>query len=311
MEGAQFRKLLLRELGIDESKELMNISKYVRANSSMDKEDKKACGVCDVKNSLYYGKGGGREPIYNHHVMKVEYLAMLADKFDIVQRKKNKRDVPATKLSPGDYEYISGFEPYCPRVAVCDEHHTMFHELCGDNDLNKTYNVKLADARSILEIFTDINDDVITYCNEESKSLDISNYKLLYNKIWDEVVIKSLVRLDYVLRIRDLKMNNELNEVLYTDEQREYMSDLLVDLEDTIDVMLEYDKTLGVTIPERPIFSEKELKEINELIDLYENKDEEEIEKVDETFEIHEDICPISLAFSDDQDDDFDAELGM
>ncbi|MCQ2749398.1 MAG: hypothetical protein MJ246_05415 [Clostridia bacterium] len=57
MEGAQFRQLLLKELGIEESRELMNISKYVRINSSMEKEDKKSCGVCDVKNSAIYGKG--------------------------------------------------------------------------------------------------------------------------------------------------------------------------------------------------------------------------------------------------------------
>ena len=90
MEGAQFRQLLLKELGIDESRELMNISKYVRTNSSMEKEDKKECGVCEVKNSLYYGKGGGREPIFNHHVMKVEYLAILADRYHMCYTTKDK-----------------------------------------------------------------------------------------------------------------------------------------------------------------------------------------------------------------------------
>ncbi|MCQ2749399.1 MAG: hypothetical protein MJ246_05420 [Clostridia bacterium] len=115
--------------------------------------------------------------------MKVEYLAMLADKYQIVQRKHNKKDLPAGRLNPSDYEYIDGFEPYCPRVAVCDLHHTMFHELCGDNDLKKTYDVNVSDARSLLEIFTSINDDVLTYCNEDAPNENIENYKLLYNKI--------------------------------------------------------------------------------------------------------------------------------
>lgn len=311
MEGAQFRQLLLKELGIDESRELMNISKYVRTNSSMEKEDKKECGVCEVKNSLYYGKGGGREPIFNHHVMKVEYLAMLADKFEIVKRKKNKVDVPVGRLNPSDYEYIEGFEPYCPRVAVCDLHHTMFHELCGDNELKKTYDVKVDDARSIMNIFVDINDDVMTYCNEEASQENIENYKLLYNKIWDEVVIKSLIRLDYVLKIRDMKMNSSLEKGFYSDEEREELETLLTDLEESIDVMIEYDKTLGASIPERPIFSDKELQEFDNIIFAFEEKEEEIKEAIETPLITTLEEDPISLQFSDDQDDDFDANIGM
>lgn len=304
MEGAQFRKLLLEELGIEETKELMNISKFVRVNSPMEKNEKRKCGVCDKENSLIYGKGRGREPIYNHHVMKVEYLAMLADKFEIVRRKDNKVNVPANKLAPSDYIYVDGFEPFCPRVAVCDEHHTMFHELCGDNNLKKVYDVKVDDAKSIFEVFADINDEVLTYCNEEVNDYDIANYKLMYNKIWDEVAIKSLVRLDYVLKIRDIKMNSSLDSFLYTDKQREELTELLGNLEEQIDLMLEYDKALGVSIPERPIFSDEELEEIDELLKIYEEKETAAVE-------IEENISPISIQFSDDQDDDFDADFGL
>ncbi|MCQ2749400.1 MAG: hypothetical protein MJ246_05425 [Clostridia bacterium] len=106
-------------------------------------------------------------------------------------------------------------------------------------------------------------------------------------------------------------MNSSLEKDFYNQKEKEELSDLIGDLDESIELMLEYDKALGVNIPERPVFSEKEIKEIDELLKIYEDKEEIKTEPEKAVISIHEDICPISLAFSDDQDDDFDAEVGM
>lgn len=264
--STSIREYLLDELGVDESKNLSNVSKYIRANTKLNDSDKCECCICKVKSKQMNPKEKTAQTIYNHHVMKVEYLAILADRYHMCYTTKEDKK----KLIPADYTYYPGFKPYSPRVAVCDLHHTMFHELVGDNDLDKIRRVTLSDAENFVEVFEEFNDDIRSSCKVKDTDFeDKKGYKKTYQGIWDETLIKSLTRLSYILKINELKLDEKDMEENYDKYEA-----LLNKIDNILAETMEFDDKGDVKLPDVDIFSLNDLMLLENELEGFEFKKE-------------------------------------
>lgn len=252
--STSMREYLLRELGLEETKNLMNVSKFVRSSTKLERDEKCNCCVCKKKSKQMYPNERDTEIIYNHHVMKVEYLAILTDRYHLCFPKNPKAEIG--KLKPGDYRFANNFTIYSPRVGVCDKHHTMFHELVGDNDLDIIRQIKLEDAENLVEVFEGFSSDVKAHCTIADRDSDnLKGYKDSYQSIWDETLLKSLTRLSYILKIKELQTNN------LDDKENDYYryEQLLGNIDDILHTTLEYDKERKLKLPDVEVFTEDEL----------------------------------------------------
>ena len=70
---------LMNKYGIEEedAEIITELKKRIRKISPLSKEQKEGCQVCN--------KSSKEETIYNHHMMKVEYLAILAYYYDLYE----------------------------------------------------------------------------------------------------------------------------------------------------------------------------------------------------------------------------------
>lgn len=266
--STSMRQYLLRELGLEESKNLMNVSKFVRSSTRLEHDEKCECCVCKAPNKQYYPHEKGAEIIYNHHVMKVEYLAILTDRYNLCYPKKKAKS--PSDLKAADYKFAPGFMIYSPRVGVCDIHHTMFHELVGDNELDIIRQIKINESENLIDVFNGFCDDVKLHCHEGDKdSENLQGYKRTYQSIWDETVLKSLTRLSYILRINELKsqvgfLSEEEKESTYY-KYESILSEIDRVLKDTID----YDKANNLKLPDVEVFTQDELEMLEqELINI-------------------------------------------
>ena len=251
------RNILLEELGVEETEKLAAISKLVRAHSKMDKFEKRCCSICNAPSKCISNSKEATN-IYNHHVMKVEYIAILVDKFGLYKAsaKQSKKGNKAK-----DYSYIDGFEPYCPRVAVCHDNHTMFHELVGDNPLNLVKDVELEEAENIVDVFERLHVDVLENCKVE-KNDKLKDYKDTYLKIWNETMLKSLTRLGYVVKLNELRTSSKKEGLEDIDETLQRYDELERRIDEIIELTLQLDEESPVKLPELDAFSFEELEDL-------------------------------------------------
>ena len=279
------RKILLEELGVEETEKLSAISKLVRTRSKMDKSEKRCCSICCAPNKcISWDKDATN--IYNHHVMKVEYIAILVDKFGLCQERTN-----LSKKSNKEYEYVEGFEPYCPRVAVCHDNHTMFHELVGDNPLNLVKDIKLEEAENILDVFERLNIDVLESCKIEKGNI-LKEYKDTYLKVWNETMLKSLTRLGYMVKLNEMRVEMKVSSER-VEELRRY-TELEKRIDEVMEITLQLDESSPISLPELDAFSLEELEDLEHEFMMIEHEqnidvlsvidycDEEENEEEDE-----------------------------
>lgn len=311
--STSIRQYLLNELNVEENKNLMNISKFIRVNTKLDQEEKCECCVCKARNSQMFPHEANTEFIYNHHVMKVEYMAILADRFNLCYVSPSKKKKRIDDLKPNDYRYVNGFSVYSPRVSVCDTHHTMFHELVGDNELDIIRQIKVDEAENLVSVFEDFNDNVRGNCIHENKdSQNLKEYKDRYQSIWDETLLKSMVRLNYVMKINQLKSqldNDATNEELVDTFYR--YQNVIEHINGIINETIDFDEDKEVKLPDVEIFTADELTMLEEeleqldfsVLDRY--NDEKEILEVEDYANLNSEKNRVKTSIKDiDRDED-------
>ncbi|MCQ2978487.1 MAG: hypothetical protein MJ245_01670 [Clostridia bacterium] len=232
---SSYNELLLEKYGLDdEAIEIVSeLKKRIRKISPLTKEQKDACEVC--------GESSQKEPVYNHHIMKVEYLAILAYCYDLYKKEKNPNYVEHRGMSEeekntqSEKEYIyvlrKDKELYIPRIGICERHHNMIHELAEDFEgttnkglLNKA---KPRELKELYDIFT--REDMGIYKNifDKDETLEGREYYISYLKIWNDT-------LDTAYKNLDKQVTFRLSDK-YPDELSKKNRDLLKVLKENID----------------------------------------------------------------------------
>ena len=221
------REYLLDELDLTENKNLSNISKFIRSQTKLEDFEKCECYVCKVKNKKIFTNNKEADYVYNHHVMKVEFLAILCDKFNFCFLNDASSEEHNSKYK--DYKFLEGFEIHSPRIAVCHEHHTMFHELVGDNQIEKIKDIDINHAKNIVLAFEMFDNQV----NKSFSNTPKGNVKEYANvNVADELI--------------------DMSNVYKYDEVIEMIDKITYDL-------MEDDENLGIKLPTVDVFTMEEL----------------------------------------------------
>lgn len=196
---ATYKKVLMDKYGItEEDAEVINeLKKKIRKASPLTKEQKEACEVCTISSK--------KENIYNHHMVKVEYLAILVYYYGLWKKEKNKNYSPTHEFdehkdetSSKEYIYVlkKDIDLYIPRVAICERHHNMIHELASDFEGSTSKELlKKAKPKELVylyECFLTQDKEIYAHIFGEDESLDGREHYISYLKIWNDTVNVSM-----------------------------------------------------------------------------------------------------------------------
>ena len=102
---------------------------------------------------------------------------------------------------------------YIPRVSLCTEHHTVFHELIGDNPILLSRKLELEETEKIIEIIEEMNIQVDEWVLKDGED-NVPEYKLAYKEIWDTTMTTSLDRLRRILETSSTIEHNNTEDVV-------------------------------------------------------------------------------------------------
>lgn len=194
---------LMNKYGIEEedAEIITELKKRIRKVSPLTKDQKEGCQVCH--------KSSKEETIYNHHMMKVEYLAILAYYYDLYKKEENPffspthdQDECKDASSSKEYSYTlrKDVDLYIPTVAICERHHNMLHELAGDYEgENNKGLLKKAKPKELVYLYDTLqtyDKDIYEHIFEKSDSLTGREYYISYLKIWNDTLGTSLDTLE-------------------------------------------------------------------------------------------------------------------
>lgn len=296
-----YNDVLMQKYGIteDDAEIISELKRRIRKISPLSKEQKEGCEVCGVSNK--------EEEIYNHHIMKVEYLAILAYYYGLYKKEKNPNYVENRGTSEeeinttSDKEYIyvlrKNVDLYIPRVAICERHHSMLHELAGDfeGQTNKDLlrKAKPKELENLYDILSEADKNIYTHIFENNDSLDGREYYLSYLKIWNDTmqvtmgnlldqIDKRLDRLAYEHGKKNIDMLTSLRENV------SIQKDEAIRALDALNESFEYvgDETVDLTIDK-------------ETLDIQVNEDEKENENENERTNSHIESLDLASEFKD------------
>lgn len=309
MKSAYNEKLMLK-YGIDESdaETINELKRRIRKASPLAKDQKDHCEVCNTSSK--------DEPIYNHHIMKVEYLAVLAYYYDLYKKEKNpnyvenRGNTPEEINTQSEREYIyvlkKDLDLYIPRVAICERHHNMIHELANDYEgsTNKGLikKAKPKELKSLYEIFADSDLDIYQHIFGENESLEGREYYVSYLKIWNDTMEVAMTN---IIEQIDRRLENQYDELgkknimLLTDLkdkaefQRNAASEALEDLNAKFITLGEENIEMNIEEFEQDEITDEsalEIMKVDELENIYhliasqenENIEDEKQEQVDD-----------------------------
>ncbi|MCQ2749397.1 MAG: hypothetical protein MJ246_05410 [Clostridia bacterium] len=167
---------------------ITELKKRIRKVSPLTKEQKEGCQVCN--------KSSKEETIYNHHMMKVEYLAILVYYYGLYKKEENPyysptHDIEEFKDASSNREFIytlkKDVDLYIPTVAICERHHNMLHELAGDYEGQNNKGVlKTAKPKELVYLYDTLEEydkDIYKHILDENDSLQGREYYISYLKI--------------------------------------------------------------------------------------------------------------------------------
>lgn len=242
---------MMNKYGIEEedAEIISELKKRIRKISPLTKEQKEACQVCN--------KSSKEETIYNHHMMKVEYLAILAYYYNLYKKEENPfysptHDSEEFKDASSNKEYIytlkKDVDLYIPTVSICERHHNMLHELAGDFEGQNNKGVlKTAKPKELVYLYDTLEGydrDIYKHVLEDNDSLAGREYYISYLKIWNDTLNVSLDNLDLAvdsklrtkpeeLGLKNAEMLCDLKEQISA--TRALTNEVLVELNDSLD----------------------------------------------------------------------------
>lgn len=279
---------LMTKYGIeeDDAEIIHELKKRIRKISPLTKEQKMQCEVC--------GSSSKDEEIYNHHMVKVEYLAILAYYYGLYKKEKNPNYVPnrgdsdfeKNTQSERNYIYVlrKDNDLYIPCVAICERHHNMIHELAedfaGTQDKGLLKKAKPRELKELYDIFQKEDIDIYSHIFENTDDLEGREYYISYLKIWNDTLSKAMENLaDQVdARLDPARCRDELskkNRAMLTD-LREQIDLQLVATKDALEYLnpnfdLEGESDIDVNIDyeeERKLEEEKALEENKDKVTI-------------------------------------------